>query len=465
MAISSIGVGSGLPLEDLLKDLRNSENTALALIQSKQITAENRFSAYGKIKSAIEALQTAGKTLANDQTYGALKTTVGGDAFTATASSSAIAGKYSIQIETLASSQTLVTQGVADRTSAHGVEGVITFTLGDGTEQTLDLTGKDTSINGLIHAINTSDPSLGLSATVINDGDAQNPYRLMITSEATGTAAAIAQITVSGNADPENALQNLLGFGAASPDSSVQEQAATNAKLYINDIAITRQGNTVEGAIEGVTLTLSKTTSEASSLAVARDDSVTEKAVTAFVTAYNSLQTTIKSLTSYNIDTQSSSALTGDSLARRAQTQVRDTLNVSSSSGAIRSLAQLGITTDPNTSLLSVNAETLKSALTSHLSDAQELFAGQNGLASRLATVADSFLRSDGLLSSATDGATRNIQDLKDQYDATSARIDAKMENYRRQFTALDSMVAQMNSISTYLTQQLSMLGNLNKES
>src|SRR5690606_15258471 len=142
MAVSSIGVGSGLPLEDLLRDLRNSENTALALIQSKQVTAENRLSAYGKIQSAIEAMQTAGTNLAKADTYGALKTTVSSDAFTATASTKAIAGQYNITVDTLATSQTLVTQGVTDRDAANGTGGVITFDFGDETK-TLDLTGKD----------------------------------------------------------------------------------------------------------------------------------------------------------------------------------------------------------------------------------------------------------------------------------------------------------------------------------
>src|SRR5690606_3664523 len=130
---------SGLPLEDLLRDLRNSENTALALIQSKQITAQNRLSAYGKIQSAVEAMQTAGKNLATADTYGALKTTVSSDAFTASASTKAIAGKYSITVDTLATSQTLVTQGVEDRAATNGTGGVVTFKLGDGTEKTLDL--------------------------------------------------------------------------------------------------------------------------------------------------------------------------------------------------------------------------------------------------------------------------------------------------------------------------------------
>src|SRR3546814_15354772 len=61
--ISSIGVGSGLPLGDLLTQLRTNENTALKLIQTQQISAQNKLSAYGKIKSALGGLQSAAQAL------------------------------------------------------------------------------------------------------------------------------------------------------------------------------------------------------------------------------------------------------------------------------------------------------------------------------------------------------------------------------------------------------------------
>lgn len=458
MAVPSLGVGSGLPLDQLLADLRSSENQALVLIQNKQVGAQNRLSAYGKVQSAIENLKSAAEKLGNNDTYGALKSTVSSDAFTATTSTEAIAGQYSIQVQTLARSQTLVTQGIAARDQAIGTGGVLTLTLHDGTERTLDLTGKDTSINGLIAAINQADPSLGVRATVVNDGS-ENPYRLMLTSTETGLDASVASIDVAGNDD----LQLILGFGPGA-DSTIQEHAASNAQLTINGIAITSQSNQVQDAIEGVTLNLTKTSTETATLNVARDDAVTTQAVTAFVNAYNALQNTIKSLTTYDVEAGSGSALTGDSLARRAQSQARDALNGFSSEGALRTLAQLGITTDHTSGLLKVDDDKLSAGIKTHLSDVRLLLAGETGLSQRFVSMTDAFLGRDGYIQSAKDGTDRHITDLRRQFEQTSERIDAKMENYRRQFTALDSMVAQMSSVSAYLTQQLSMLGNMNEK-
>src|SRR3546814_20732662 len=67
-------------------------------------------------------------------------------------------------------------------------------------------------------------------------------------------------------------------------------------------------------------------------LSVTADDSVTSKAINAFTSAYNNLQGIIKTLTSYNVDAQKGSALTGDSLARQVQSQIRSALNVAESS-------------------------------------------------------------------------------------------------------------------------------------
>src|SRR3546814_12738695 len=85
MAISSIGVGSGLPLDTLLAQLRASENQALGLIESRAPTVQSRLSGYGSIKSSIDELKTASEALGKPETFGALHTRVHGDVFTAAA--------------------------------------------------------------------------------------------------------------------------------------------------------------------------------------------------------------------------------------------------------------------------------------------------------------------------------------------------------------------------------------------
>jgi len=50
MAISAIGVGSGLKLDELLEDLRKTEKKSLVVIQNRQVANTNKISAYGQLK-------------------------------------------------------------------------------------------------------------------------------------------------------------------------------------------------------------------------------------------------------------------------------------------------------------------------------------------------------------------------------------------------------------------------------
>lgn len=458
--ISSIGVGSGLPLDDLLSKIRNSENQALAVIGQRQSAAEAKLSAYGKLQDAVSALQTAAQAVAETGTFGALKAASGSDAISATVDSTAIPGQYDIQVTALASAQTLVAAGRADQTSTIGADGSIAITLADGTIHTLDMTGQDTSLDGLVSAIN-ADPDLGVNATLINDGSA-TPYRLLLTARNTGTEAAITKIEVTGNTD----LQNFIGYDkAGGSTSNFSEQAVTDAQFSIDGISITSQTNTITDVIGGVDLTLNKTTSSPTSLSITRDDTVATQAIEDFVTVYNSLQDTIQTLTAYDVANQTSSALTGDSLARRVQTELRSALNTASSGGTNPlSLSQIGITTDPITGKLSVDETKLGDALSNDLQGVTSLFTSATGAGKLMSDATDQFTRSDGLFSITTEGLNTTISQMQEQYQTTADRIDQRMDTLRQQFIQLDTMVAQMNSISSYLTQQLSMLSISNND-
>lgn len=455
---TNLGVGSGLPLEKMLTDLRAVENQALALVQNRYDKENQRLTAYGTLKSAVENFQTAAKELTKDTTFGALKGTSSHESITVSAKPTAVTGTYNVKVSQLAAAQTLVSVGQTDRTTNIGTGGKITFTV-DGKDKTLDLTDKGTSLNDLVKAINADD-SLGLNATIVNDGSG-TPHRLLLTTRATGEDAAISHIGVADNDDLAGFLSFVKPSNPGDPISSplVQQQAAKNANITVNGIDITSQKNEITDAIEGVTLNLTKE-DVTSTISFTRDDSVATKTINAFVTAYNTLQVTLKSLTSYNQDTDTASVLTGDALARRVQTQMRDTLNVFTES-KVGSLSAMGITTDPTSGQLKVDAEKLAAAVKDNLGDVKALFTGDDGIAARVATNTEAFLRSDGYFASSQTSIENSIKRIKKEYEATEMRIEAKMQTYRQQFVNLDKMVAQMSSTSSYLTTQLAMLNKL----
>lgn len=456
MAISSIGVGSGLPLDQLLTDLRKAESQPLQLIKQRQVISEARLSGYGIVKGALTDLQKSAQALNDTDKYGALKaTSSNADAIGIKADNSAIAGNYNVTVTSLATQQSLVANGQASRDENIGSGGSLSITLANGNSHTIEL-GDDTSLQGLMKTINAN-PDLGVQATLINDGS-ESPHRLMFTALDTGKEAAVTNISVTDNAE----LAAILNFDGS--DTNYSEQKATDAVLNIGNIPITSGSNTIEDAIEGVTIDLKSmpTTDAVIKLEVARDDSVAIGAVKDFVKSYNSLLDTITKQTSFDVEAGQSSALTGDSLIRRIENQMRNALNGAPGSNAINTLADLGITTDYKTGKLEINDTKLTEAVKNNLSDVTNFLSGENGLAKRVDNTANEFIKSGGLISNSTDSIERNIRMLKDQYEMTSERIDGKMENYRKQFTQLDVMVNQMNGTSQYLAQQLDMLANMN---
>ncbi|WP_167670683.1 flagellar filament capping protein FliD [Allopusillimonas ginsengisoli] len=254
------------------------------------------------------------------------------------------------------------------------------------------------------------------------------------------------------------ALQTLLAFEKGSA-GNLAETAAQQARLDINGIQLESSSNTLHNAIEGVTLTLSSTTAtgEPHMLTLARDDAAAHAAIRSFVGAYNNLQGVIKSLTAYNADKQQGGPLTGDGLARRLPERLRQGLHTSVNGATTLTLPELGITSKPD-GTLAIDDTRLDKAIKDNLSQVKSLLTGENGFGSRISSIADLYLEPGGELERINATMTTTLKALNKQFEAVSARIDAKMETYRKQFVQLDAMVAQMNSLSNYLTQQLSML-------
>ena len=85
------------------------------------------------------------------------------------------------------------------------------------------------------------------------------------------------------------------------------------------------------------------------------------------------------------------------------------------------------------------------------------------GYAHALNKLADSILANDGALSGRTNGLNSSIKNIAKQRDTLEARLGNLEARYRKQFSALDTMLGSMNQTSTYLTQQLASLQNMNR--
>ncbi|THG74618.1 flagellar filament capping protein FliD [Pseudomonas sp. A-1] len=440
-SISSLGVGSGLDLSGLLDQLDSAERLKLQPVTKQKKAQQAKLSAYGRLESALTKVQDAAKKLGDSKTFQAVTSSITGTGVTAAAKSDAVAGRYEVAVTNLAQAQSLASVGLADRTTDLGA-GTLTITQGSGATQktlTVTLDANASSLEDLRDAINKQNG--GVSASIVNDGSA-TPHRLVLTAKDTGTDA---RMTVTGD------------YGGVLNLSEKVE--ARNAALKVNGIDIASQSNMVEGAVQGVSLSLSEA-GGSHVLTVARDSAAIKSAVTGFVDAWNSLQGTVSSLTAYNADTQVAGDLLGDATLRGVHSQLRNVLTASLGEGALTRLADVGIELELK-GTLKLDGSKLDGLISGDLMSVSGFFAGvgtADGLADKLSSTLETVLKDGGALDTVSKGVEGRIKSLDERYARMEESISATVERYRKQFTQLDLMLSEMNATTSYLTQQFDAL-------
>jgi flagellar hook-associated protein 2 len=391
-AISSPGIGSGLNVNSIVSQLMSVEQQPLTQLQTQATGYQADLTAWGTVQSGISSLQTAVQALDNPSQFQSLSATVG-DTSQLSASinasgAQAVAGSYSLTVNNLAQSQKLISSGFSSTGSVVG-SGTLTFEFGTYNSTANTFTpntssnaasvtigsGNDT-LQGIVNAVNAA--NVGVTATVVNDGSA-NGNHIVFTSNSTGTSNSL-RIQVADD-DGNNTDTSGLSQLAYDPTAAVgsgqnlsQTQAAADASITIDGIAITSASNTVNNAIQGVTLNLTKADpSSPTTLSVATDDSGISTALNNFVTAYNGLNTTMAQLTAYNSSTSTAGLLLGDPTADALEERLRSVMSQSLPSGALSTLEQVGLGFNSDGSL-SLNSTMLNSAVQSNAGDFAGLF-------------------------------------------------------------------------------------------
>lgn len=387
--ITSAGVGSGLDVNSLVNQLVAAEGQpATRRLDIKEARLQAELTAWGTLKGALSTFQSSLAGLKNTTTFSKRAATVSDSTvLTASTTSAAKAGSYSLEVSALAKAHSLSSSAsFANVTDSVGT-GTLTFRFGtwSGTpgsyafeqnaakaEKSITIDASNNTLAGLRDAINAQ--NFGVQASIVNDGSG---YRLVLTSKDTGAANAMEISVGSGTGELANFNFTAASRNDADPSNDLtQNIAAQNAAFTINGLGISSASNTVADAIPGVTLALKKETGGTPvSVEVTQDKSAVSKAINDFVTGYNTLVDSIGKLTSYDAKTGQAGTLLGDASVRGVQRSLRNLLNqqVSGVSGPYSTLAELGITTD-STGKLQINEGKLDTALTNNFDDITGLF-------------------------------------------------------------------------------------------
>ncbi len=457
--ITSLGVGSGLDLTGLLDQLQTAERGKLAPITLQKQQQKAKISAFGQLQTSLNAFQDAAAKINDPKLYQSLSANVRGDAIKATTTADALPGSYRVEVSQLATSGTLASSRVDKRDAALDLQGAtalqLTFGSGNGVAtNTVDIDiAEGSSLADIRDAIN-ADKDAGVNATIINDG---NGYRLALSSKTTGAEASIDSFRfVDGGGE--------LATGPFAEDADTK-RAGENAALTVNGIGISSAKNQIEGAIQGVTLNLAELSiaddeTATSTINVERDTLKQREAINGFVKAFNDLKGTIGKLTSFTGDSETAGELVGDNTVRTIESRLRGVLTSGVEGSELSTLNQLGISLQRD-GKLKVDEETLNELVANNPQALSSFFAGDkkgNGMAGKLTTTIEQMLGNNGVVKLAISGAETRVKSLDDRFERMEKTIEGTISRYRKQFSQLDAMIAQMNSMSSYLTQQFDAL-------
>lgn len=377
MGISSAGIGSGLDVNAIVSSLMAIEQKPLTAVTTQKTAYQTKISAYGTMTSALSSFQTAVHALSTASSFNAQTVTSGSPSvFTATANGSSTIGNYAVTVNQLAASQKLASAGFANVTDVAATAGTTltiafgTYTAGTNTftanaakaNISIPITAANNTLAGVRDAINASNSSV--SATIVNNGTTN---QLVVTSKDTG---AVNSLKISGVT--QLAYDPTLTVG----NTMTQTQAAKDALLNIDGIAIVKASNTITDAISGVTLNLLSvsTGGVTANMGVTSNQSAVQTSVSAFVDAYNKLDTTMRSLTKFDPTGAASGVLLGDATARTVTSQIKSVMTQAlGGSGTINTLSQIGVSFQA-TGQLALDSTKLATALTNNFSDIATLF-------------------------------------------------------------------------------------------
>ncbi|HEY4085600.1 MAG TPA: flagellar filament capping protein FliD [Bryobacteraceae bacterium] len=409
----AVGIAS-LPMQILQGDVTE--------LTSKQQATSALGSSFQLLQTALSAIGSASS--------GSPAAQVSGNGVTATASIGALPGTYSIQVDDIGSSTVGLSKdsltAVTDPSNGN-ISSASSFTLTvNGTDHTI--TPATTSLSSLVTAINAAGD--GVQATIINVGSNTSPdYRLSLTSQNLGADS----IQLN---DGTNDLLDTLSTGS----DALYEVNGSATQLHSTSRDITLS--------PGLSVHLAAQTSSPSTITVSTSFAGLQNALSNFVSTFNSAVTGVQ-----KNEGQNGGALSGDSLVYTLVNALNGLAETSSGSGAVTSLADLGVTLQQN-GQLQFDSSVFSAANTTDI----QQFLGSTSTDSSFLKLANDSLNSvndvtNGLIAGAFNAFQTQITSKNTLIANDQLRVDQMQSNLQAQLSKADAAIATLEAQKTYFQE------------
>lgn len=459
------GIGSGMDVGSIVTALVNAEKAPKeAQLSRLEKASTTKLSALGQLKGALSEFREALKGLNKASLFENRSATSSNSALlTATASTTAQAGSYSLQVMQLATGSKVATAALAGDFNS-GAGGTLKVKLGAADPGIDVVIGADASLGDIRDALNLQLKDTGITANLVtNPSDGKT--RLVMSSSNTGAGKDV-QIEAAG--DLASLAIDTGTLDSTDPASSGVLEASGNAKFSIDGLALESATNEVTGAIPDVTFNLlAADQGKTVTVTVDHDRSGVTESIKKFVEAYNKLIGTSNSLTKVTPGAEGSAptvgGLVGDATVRQLLGGVRNELANPANQAAVRVLADLGIATQKD-GTLKIDDTKLNKALEDNFDAVGAFFTGDNGLMSRVDKRIESFIETGGLIEQRMKSLETTLGGIDEQKETLARRIEQLQTRLFAKFNAMDSLVGQLTQTSERLTQSLASLPGAAKQ-
>ncbi len=441
MAIAATtGLISGIDYGSLITQLVGLQRKPIDNLENDKTSLDKLSSTYDTLNSLVKTLRDKAEAF-NQATDLNVFTTASTDEtiLTANSGSTAGSGTYDLVVSGLAKSHKMIATGLPTSTSTvSSVTGSFTFKVGAaGANQTVSVTSA-TTLEGLRDDINAL--NAGVTASILNDGDPTNPYRLTLRSNDTGTASDITVVT-----NDTNLVMSTL-------------QPSSNASFTVDTLAISSQSNTITDVIDGVTINLlSANSAKTVNITIARDAGSVRAKVQEILDAFNAVVDHIEKNNRYDTDTKIAQPFFGEAIARTIKDDIKKVMmsEVSGLSSSMNRLVHAGVSIDVH-GKFTMDSTTFDNALSTDFTNLRDLFVedttAYKGFAGLIQDIADDITNfSTGRIHRKQEGITKSINSIDSTIRNKELQLTAYENRIRGDFTSLELILAGMKQQSSYL--------------
>jgi flagellar hook-associated protein 2 len=445
--MGTIGLSFGSPSSGQGIDVASTVTQMVAQLQGTETPYKNQLTALQSQDTVISNLGSLLSTLSSDITAltdpaGVLSGKQGSSSDTNTlallsATTTATAGSHTVSVQQLAQTSTEASSAVAANDT---LSGSFTFHIGSGSSQTVSVDPSSNTIAGLAATINQA--GIGVSASVVTDSSGS---RLSLISQTSGAAG---QISID-----SSSLSDATTGPTTGPVSLIAGQAGQDAQFTVDGIRTTSAGNTITGAISGVTMQLLGTSANTVQVEIDNDTSSVTSAVSTIVKDYNAVVSALSAQESKDAS-GNAEPLYGSPIISQLQQTLSGALNQPSGT-TLTSMTQIGLSLNSD-GTLTLDADQLTTALDSNYSGVQSFFQDTKGFGLSLEAAVNSV--GSGSSTSVLTQAQKANTTAESSLSTTISTMDARIAT---QQTALTTELNAANQTLQEIPMQLDMINEI----